>query len=45
MTHQLTVICDSHFETTAEDVQSMYERVTGKKLDLTIDPEADPEEG
>lgn len=35
----------SHFETTATDVLSLYERVTGKKLDLTIDPEVDPEEG
>lgn len=31
----------SHFETTARDVQSLYERVTGKKLDLTIDPEVE----
>lgn len=35
---------DSHFETTATDVLSMYERVTGQKLDLTIDPEVDPDE-
>lgn len=34
---------NSHFETTAMDVLSMYERVTGEKLDLTIDPESDPE--
>ena len=36
---------DSHFETTAADVQSLYERVTGKKLDLSIDPEVEQEEG
>jgi len=26
----------SHFETTAEDVLSLYQRITGKELDLTI---------
>lgn len=35
----------SHFETTASDVQSLYERVTGKKMDLSIDPEVEQEEG
>eukprot|EP00904_Undaria_pinnatifida_P004302 jgi/Undpi1/13873/HiC_scaffold_9.g03524.m1 len=35
----------SHFETTATDVQSLYERVTGQKMDLTIDPEVEQEEG
>lgn len=34
----------SHFETTAMDVMSMYERIIGQELDLTIDPEADPDE-
>ncbi|CAM9847134.1 unnamed protein product [Discosporangium mesarthrocarpum] len=28
----------SHFETTAQDVESLYERIMGQKLDLTIDP-------
>eukprot|EP00752_Nemacystus_decipiens_P006824 g6126.t1 len=35
----------SHFETTAADVQSLYERVTGQKLDLSIDPEVEQDEG
>lgn len=26
----------SHFETTAADVLSLYQRITGKELDLTI---------
>lgn len=38
-----TVGTPSHFETTAVDVQSLYERVTGQKLDLTIDPEVEEE--
>ncbi len=33
----------SHFETTAADVQSLYERVTGQKMDLSIDPEVEEE--
>ena len=40
---RLPIEVRSHFETTAKDVQSLYERVTGKELDLTIDPEVEEE--
>ena len=34
----------SHFEETAQDVKDLYARITGKKLDMTIDPNLDADE-
>ena len=31
----------SHFESTANDVLELYERITGEKLDMSIEPELD----
>ena len=33
----------SHFETASQDVLSIYERLTGEKLDLNIQPSEDEE--
>lgn len=33
----------SHFEVASEEVMEMYERITGEKLDLNIEPDADEE--
>ena len=34
----------SHFEETAQDVKDLYARITGKELDMTIDPNLDADE-
>lgn len=34
----------SHFETASEDVLQIYERLTGEKLDLNIQPGDDDDE-
>lgn len=35
----------SHFETCADDVLSLYHRITGTHLDMTISADMDEEEG
>ena len=34
----------SHFEQTAKDVLSLYERITKEKLDMSINPEINEDE-
>jgi len=34
----------SHFETAAADVLSLYERITGSRLDMTISADMDADE-
>ena len=35
----VVVLMNSHFETVADDVMSIYERITGEPLDLTLPKE------
>lgn len=35
----------SHFEVASNDILEIYEKLTGQKLDLNVEPEEDEEEG